>query len=31
VRGFANGMDYERRDGRNQLSLRFIEPQVTSH
>ncbi len=31
VRGFANGMDYERRDGRNQLSLQFIEPQVTSH
>ena len=31
VRGFANGMDYERRDGRNQLRLRFIEPQMTSH
>ena len=31
VRGFANGMDYVRRDGRNQLRLRFIEPPVTSH
>jgi anti-sigma regulatory factor (Ser/Thr protein kinase) len=31
VRGFANGMEYERRDGRNQLRLRFIEPLATSH
>jgi anti-sigma regulatory factor (Ser/Thr protein kinase) len=31
VRGFSNGMDYERRDGRNRLQLRFIEPPTTSH
>ena len=27
VRSFANGMDYEHRDGRNRLTLRFVEPQ----
>jgi anti-sigma regulatory factor (Ser/Thr protein kinase) len=27
VRSFANGIEYERRAGRNQLTLRFIEPQ----
>jgi anti-sigma regulatory factor (Ser/Thr protein kinase) len=27
VRGFANGVDYERRAGCNQPRLRFIEPQ----
>jgi anti-sigma regulatory factor (Ser/Thr protein kinase) len=31
VRGFSSGMEYERRDGRNKLRLRFIEPQATSH
>jgi serine/threonine-protein kinase RsbW len=25
MRGFANGMHYERRDGRNRLTLRFVE------
>jgi anti-sigma regulatory factor (Ser/Thr protein kinase) len=27
VRSFASGMDYERREGRNRLTLRFVEPQ----
>ena len=27
VRSFASGMDYERRDGHNRLTLRFVEPQ----
>ena len=27
VRSFASGMDYERRDGRNRLTLRFVKPQ----
>jgi serine/threonine-protein kinase RsbW len=27
VRSFASGMDYERRYGRNRLTLRFVEPQ----
>jgi anti-sigma regulatory factor (Ser/Thr protein kinase) len=27
VRSFASGMDYERRDGRNRLTLRFVELQ----
>jgi anti-sigma regulatory factor (Ser/Thr protein kinase) len=31
VRGFANAIDYERRDGRNQLWLCFFETQATSH
>lgn len=26
MRSFANGMDYERREGRNRLTLRFVEP-----
>jgi hypothetical protein len=26
VRSFASSMDYERRDGRNRLTLRFLEP-----
>jgi anti-sigma regulatory factor (Ser/Thr protein kinase) len=26
ARSFANGIDYERRTGRNHLTLRFIEP-----
>jgi anti-sigma regulatory factor (Ser/Thr protein kinase) len=30
MRSFANGMDYERRDGRNRLTLRFVEPPVAS-
>jgi anti-sigma regulatory factor (Ser/Thr protein kinase) len=25
MRSFASGMDYERRDGRNRLTLRFVE------
>jgi len=25
MRSFASGMDYERREGRNRLTLRFIE------
>jgi anti-sigma regulatory factor (Ser/Thr protein kinase) len=28
MRSFASGMDYERRDGRNRLTLRFLEPAV---
>jgi anti-sigma regulatory factor (Ser/Thr protein kinase) len=28
MRSFATGMDYERRDGRNRLTLRFVEPPV---
>ena len=30
MRSFANGMDYERRDGRNRLTLRFVEPPAAS-
>jgi len=30
VRSFANGMDYERRNGRNRLTLRFVESRATS-
>jgi anti-sigma regulatory factor (Ser/Thr protein kinase) len=30
VRSFASGMDYERRDGRNRLTLRFVEPQAAA-
>ena len=30
MRSFANGMDYERRDGRNRLTLRFVEPLARS-
>jgi anti-sigma regulatory factor (Ser/Thr protein kinase) len=30
IRRFASGMDYERRDGRNRLTLRFVESQETS-
>ena len=30
MRSFANGMDYERRDGRNRLTLRFVEPAAAS-
>ena len=30
VRSFANGMGYERRDGRNRLTLRFVEAQHSS-
>jgi anti-sigma regulatory factor (Ser/Thr protein kinase) len=30
VRSFASGMAYERRDGRNRLTLRFDESQATS-
>jgi anti-sigma regulatory factor (Ser/Thr protein kinase) len=30
MRSFANGMDYERRDGRNRLTLRFVEPAAPS-
>ena len=26
MRSFASGMDYERREGRNRLTLRFFEP-----
>jgi len=26
MRSFADGVDYERRNGRNQLTLRFVEP-----
>ena len=26
MRSFASGMDYERRDGRNRLTFRFVEP-----
>jgi serine/threonine-protein kinase RsbW len=28
MRSFASGMHYERRDGRNRLTLRFIEPRA---
>ena len=28
VRSFASGMDYERRNGRNRLTLRFVESQT---
>ena len=28
MRSFATGMDYERRNGRNRLTLRFVEPPV---
>jgi len=27
MRSFADGMNYQRRDGRNQLTLRFVKPQ----
>jgi anti-sigma regulatory factor (Ser/Thr protein kinase) len=30
MRSFADGMDYERRDCRNRLTLRFVESRVTS-
>ena len=30
IRSFASGMRYERRGGRNRLTLRFLEPQATS-
>jgi serine/threonine-protein kinase RsbW len=30
MRSFASGMDYERRDGRNRLTLRFVEPATLS-
>ena len=30
MRSFANGMHYERRDGRNRLTLQFLESQATS-
>jgi anti-sigma regulatory factor (Ser/Thr protein kinase) len=30
VRNFANDMNYERRDGRNRLTLRFVESPTTS-
>jgi serine/threonine-protein kinase RsbW len=30
VRSFASGMDYERRDGRNRLTLRFVEPRAAA-
>jgi anti-sigma regulatory factor (Ser/Thr protein kinase) len=30
MRSFANGMDYERRDGHNRLTLRFVEPPAPS-
>jgi serine/threonine-protein kinase RsbW len=30
MRSFASGMQYERRNGRNRLTLRFREPEVTS-
>jgi anti-sigma regulatory factor (Ser/Thr protein kinase) len=30
IRRFASGMDYERRDGRNRLTLRFAESPATS-
>ena len=29
MRSFATGMDYERRDGRNRLTLRFVEAPVS--
>jgi anti-sigma regulatory factor (Ser/Thr protein kinase) len=30
MRSFASGMHYERRDGRNRLTLRFVESQARS-
>jgi serine/threonine-protein kinase RsbW len=30
MRSFTNGMHYERRDGRNRLTLRFIDPQAAT-
>src|SRR5262245_33550078 len=30
LRSFASGMHYERREGRNRLTLRFAEPHCTS-
>jgi serine/threonine-protein kinase RsbW len=30
IRSFADAMHYERRDGRNRLTLRFVEPQAAS-
>jgi anti-sigma regulatory factor (Ser/Thr protein kinase) len=30
IRSFASGMDYERREGCNRLTLRFTESQVNS-
>jgi anti-sigma regulatory factor (Ser/Thr protein kinase) len=30
MRSFASGMDYERRDGRNRLTLQFVESLATS-
>jgi anti-sigma regulatory factor (Ser/Thr protein kinase) len=30
MRSFANGMDYERREGRNRLTLRFVESATPS-
>jgi serine/threonine-protein kinase RsbW len=30
MRSFASGMDYERRDGRNRLTLQFVESPATS-
>jgi len=29
MRSFASGMDYERRNGRNRLTLRFVEPRLS--
>jgi anti-sigma regulatory factor (Ser/Thr protein kinase) len=31
MRSFASGMDYERRDGRNRLTLQFVELQGELH
>jgi serine/threonine-protein kinase RsbW len=31
MRSFASGMHYERRDGRNHLTMRFIEVQDAAH
>ena len=30
IRSFASGMHYERRGGRNRLTLQFLEPQATT-
>jgi anti-sigma regulatory factor (Ser/Thr protein kinase) len=30
IRSFASGVDYEHRDGRNRLTLRFVESQAAS-
>jgi serine/threonine-protein kinase RsbW len=30
MRSFASGMHYERRDGRNRLTLRFLEPRAVA-